>query len=275
MEAVFDARSFAALRSDLSSRLGATISGLALLDADSKVSALDEGMAEALGEPQHDALGRPLPWLFTKLGLPKKTDPSDLMNRPVGLPNGQQVAMGLTAEGLALSVIGEPTVAILHTEPEVQETPLTVEVMPKPARSAPLPAVGLEDFALALGACRDTEDLALVVESWLPELIPGSRGTLSSHDGARAVVLASWPAGFAPKPTQYATDRCMALRLGHTFPDVGVRIPLRCRHGIDGPCVPVTWSGEVFGVISAESADVARLEKVARILAPYAYRLDE
>ena len=281
MEAVFDPRTFAALRADLSARIGSSISGLALLDAESNVSALDEGLAEAMGVDASDVIGRPLPWVFGKLGLPKKTDPSEVMNRPVDLPNGQQVAMGLTADGLALSVIGEA-----HVVPPAPVVP-AVEPMPAVAVAASLPtqskkslpkaepSLGLEDFALALGACRDAEDLGLVIEAWLPDLLPGSRGTYAVNVGDRAVVTATWPLGFSVKPTQFATDRCMALRLGHVFPDTGTNIPLACRHGLDGVCVPVTWSGEVVGVLSAESADGARLERVARVLAPYAYRLEE
>ena len=275
MEVVFDPRTFAALRADLSARIGSSISGLALLDADSNVSALDEGLAEAMGVDVTEVVGRPLPWVFGKLGLPKKTDPSEVMSKPMDMPNGQQVAMGLTADGLALSVIGEAHVAT----PTVEDLPRMAVVTPisepvvkhEPVASS----AKLEDFAVALGACRDGEDLALVIEGWLPDLLPGSKGTYSLNAGDRAVVAATWPLGFSVRPTQFTTDRCMALRLGHTFPDSATKIPLVCRHGIDGVCVPVTWSGEIVGVLSAEGADTERLERIARVLAPYAYRLEE
>ncbi|MES1227709.1 MAG: hypothetical protein ABUL72_03505 [Armatimonadota bacterium] len=279
MEVVFDPRTFAAMRADLSARIGSSISGLALLDADSNVSALDEGLAETIGLEASEVIGRPLPWVFGKLGLPKKTDPSEVMNRPVDLPNGQQVAMGLTADGLALSLIGEATIVKPAAEPiptmAVVSLPTEPKVKPAPKPPEVPASAGIDDFAVALGACRDGEDLALVIEAWLPDLVPGSRGTYALNAGDRAVVTATWPLGFSVKPTQFSTDRCMALRLGHTFPDTETKIPLACRHGIDGICVLVMWSGQILGVLSAESADKARLERVARVLAPYAFRLEE
>lgn len=266
MEAVFDPRTFSATRADLAARMGSSIDGLALLDSDSRVSAVDEGFAESVGADAVDVVGRPLPWVFQKLGLSKKTDPSDLMNRPMDLPNGQQAAMGLTADGLAITLIGEATVAS------------TVEIpspTPEPARPAApsLAPANFDDFVVSLGACRDAEDLTLVLETWLADLLTGSSGTYAELIGQKAVVSAAWPAGSSVKPTQFSADKCMALRLGHTYPDATTRVPLPCRHGVTGVCVLVTWSGTVLGVLSASNVAAADLERIARVLAPYASQL--
>lgn len=269
MDAAFDPRTFSATRADLAARMGSNISGLALLDSDSRVSALDEGFAETVGEDAVDVVGRTLPWVFHKLGLSKKTDPSDLMNRPMELPNGQQAAMGLTADGLALTLIGEVTV-----EPAAVIEERAPEPVAEPIREESK-APSLDDFVVSLGACRDAEDLAVVLENWLPELLPSSTGTYAELLDQRAVVSSSWPAGTMPKPTQFSADKCMALRLGRTYPDATTRVPLPCRHGVDGVCVPVTWTGRVLGVLSATNASAENLEKIARVLAPYASRLAE
>jgi hypothetical protein len=65
----------------------------------------------------------------------------------------------------------------------------------------------------------------------------------------------------------------MALHLGHSYPEATTRVSLPCRHGVEGICVPIVWSGTILGVLSVAHAPLTDVERIARVLAPYAFRL--
>ena len=246
MDVAFDPRSFITVRADLSSRLGAPVTALAILDGESNVAALDSGMASLIDESPETAIGRGQKWLFGKLGIAKKMEASELMSSPQRLSNGQEATMSLTAEGLALCVVGEAS-----------ERPLTAAdrafpptEVPEKAAASPVSktqSVDVTDLTVSLGACAGIDDFKVVIETLAPRLLPGSTGCVSLVHGSQALVVAAW--GGSERPVSFDSNSCVAMRLGRIFPSADERVPLQCKHGSE-LCVPVFSGGAIVALVS-------------------------
>ncbi len=97
-------------------------------------------------------------------------------------------------------------------------------------------------------AARSLEEGARILECALPELLPGTRGTLLQHNASRNLLLplAVWggETGAATPP-----DGCWALRRGEAVTPGGDRLAPACLGGPGGTytCVPLFSHGETLG----------------------------
>ena len=108
----------------------------------------------------------------------------------------------------------------------------------------------LGEFGDWMQAARSLEEGARILECALPELLPGTRGTLLQHNASRnlLVPLATWggETGAATPP-----DGCWALRRGEVVSPGMDRLAPACLGGPGGSylCVPLFSHGETLGIM--------------------------
>ncbi|CAM4391815.1 diguanylate cyclase [Deinococcus marmoris] len=108
----------------------------------------------------------------------------------------------------------------------------------------------LGDFGDWMQAARSLEEGARILECALPELLPGTRGTLLQHNASRNLLLplAVWggETGAATPP-----DGCWALRRGEAVTPGTDRLAPACLGGPGGTytCVPLFSHGDTLGIM--------------------------
>lgn len=128
----------------------------------------------------------------------------------------------------------------------------------------------LGEFGDWMQAARSLEEGARILETALPELLPGTRGTLSQHNASRnlLVPLAAWggETGAATPP-----DHCWALRRGEVLSPGVDRLAPACLGGVGGryTCVPLFSHGETLGIMRLRpEVDGQDLPEALRALLP-------
>ncbi len=128
----------------------------------------------------------------------------------------------------------------------------------------------LGEFGDWMQAARSLEEGARILERALPELLPGTRGTLLHHNASRNLLLplATWggEAGAATPP-----DGCWALRRGEVVSPGADRLAPACLGGPGGSytCVPLFSHGETLGIMRVRpAADGTELSAEVRALLP-------
>ncbi|GGO18103.1 diguanylate cyclase (GGDEF)-like protein [Deinococcus humi] len=113
----------------------------------------------------------------------------------------------------------------------------------------------LGEFGDWMQAARSLEEGARILERALPELLPGTRGTLVHHNASRnqLLPLAIWGGeiGSTTPP-----DSCWALRRGEVISPGTERLAPACLGGPGGTytCVPLFSHGETLGILRLRSA---------------------
>ncbi|QFP76546.1 diguanylate cyclase [Deinococcus sp. AJ005] len=108
----------------------------------------------------------------------------------------------------------------------------------------------LGEFGDWMQAARSLEEGARILECALPELLPGTRGTLLQHNASRNLLLplAVWggETGAATPP-----DGCWALRRGEAVTPGADRLAPACLGGPGGTytCMPLFSHGETLGIM--------------------------
>lgn len=116
----------------------------------------------------------------------------------------------------------------------------------------------LGEFGDWMQAARSLDEGARVLECALPELLPGTRGTLLQHNASRNLLLplAVWggETGVATPP-----DGCWALRRGEMVSPQSTRLAPPCLGGPGGTytCVPLFSHGETLGILRLRPAGEA------------------
>lgn len=128
----------------------------------------------------------------------------------------------------------------------------------------------LGDFGDWMQAARSLHEGARILECALPELLPGTRGTLLQHNASRNLLLplATWggETGAATPP-----DHCWALRRGEVLSPGVDRLAPAC---LGGPgdtytCVPLFSHGETLGIMRLRPAvEGQELPEALRALLP-------
>ncbi|SFR83558.1 diguanylate cyclase [Sphingomonas jatrophae] len=112
----------------------------------------------------------------------------------------------------------------------------------------------LGGMAHRMQAARTDEELASIIQVFVPRIMPDLPGTLYAHNNSRNLLLplASWgddatlPGGFAP-------DQCWALRRGQSHFVSAPGCDIVCGHAHEGEvyhCEPLLAGGEVIGVLT-------------------------
>lgn len=128
----------------------------------------------------------------------------------------------------------------------------------------------LGDFGDWMQAARSLDEGARILECALPELLPGTRGTLLQHNASRNLLLplATWggETGVATPP-----DGCWALRRGEIVSPGADRLAPACLGGPGGTytCVPLFSHGETLGIMRLRPAvEGQELPEALRALLP-------
>lgn len=120
-------------------------------------------------------------------------------------------------------------------------------------------------------ACQTMDEAMHVLETTMPDLTLGRRGTVALLRQSRDVLeeAARWGEGIAGETT-YVPDACWSLRLGRPYAHVPAHGGPGCRHvheaGEGHVCVPVFVQGQTLGVITVTAGDMGP-EAAARFLA--------
>lgn len=118
------------------------------------------------------------------------------------------------------------------------------------------------DLMHSLELSESSDEAAVVVASYLPQLLPGLSGSLYLYNNSRDLLerKASW-GGAAGEPELIEAGDCWALRRGSPHLVTRQSGGLACRHagagGEDRLCLPLVTQGDVIGCLSATGAGLS------------------
>ena len=115
----------------------------------------------------------------------------------------------------------------------------------------------LGNMAHRLQAARTDDELAQIMDCFVPQVLPGVPGALYAHNNSRNLLvrLASWGTA-SPLPHSFGPEECWGLRLGQGHVVLADGREIACRHaiGFEGAyrCEPLLAGGEVIGMLFLE-----------------------
>lgn|GEM_PF-1281980 len=113
----------------------------------------------------------------------------------------------------------------------------------------------LSEMRDLLQSCQTPDEVNEVAASFMPRLLPGTRGALYRYNAGRTALEASFSWGDrALGEAVFGADECWALRRGRPFHVPDGQHPLRCAHVRHPPpggtlCLPMMAQGEHFGLL--------------------------
>lgn len=130
------------------------------------------------------------------------------------------------------------------------------------ARSQVIERLG--SMAHRMQASRTDEELADVVQRFLPQILPGLSGALYAHNNSRncLVQIAGWGTPF-DAVERFSPDECWALRLGQSHYLSNPSADIACKHAAGRPtyhCEPLLAGGEVVGLLYLDSVVEAEMQ---------------
>lgn len=115
----------------------------------------------------------------------------------------------------------------------------------------------LGNMAHRLQAARSDDELAQIMDCYVPQVLPGVSGALYAHNNSRNLLvrLACWGTP-SHLPHSFGPEECWGLRLGQGHVVLGDGREIACRHavGFEGAyrCEPLLAGGEVIGMLFLE-----------------------